>query len=799
VTDNCSPPQSIKLSNSWPVGKNLTSGCNNAATVNFYATDACGNVSPPELGTFRVLDTTPPSITNATDLSVECDDSAVNSYQSWLASHGGATGSDVCGNVTWSYIGPSTISKGCDVVQTVTFIATDTCNLTTVTTATFSIVDSDPPRIINTATDQNTTCSTSTNQTLNSWLNSHGGAVAVDDCTNVTWSNNYESLTGVCTLSALVVFVASDQCGNNVSTVATFAVVDTTPPIITSPAVPVSVPCDSNTQSTFNNFLNTHGGAVAYDPCQPASNLQWSNNFASAPTSCGTISVTFAVTDGCGSFAYTTASFTVTDHFAPTISPPAQSISVECDGYGNVNDYNFWVSTHGESGAVDTCALNLTWSTNAPLTGPVGCGSIDATFSVSDSCNNAASTSATFTVVDTIPPTIFPVATDTVVQCDGEGNIADITLWLSTHAGASATDLCSGSDIIWTYTLTSESNDQFSCTNFSFYTFTATDQCGNFADSEASFGITDSLPPVFSLEPSNLNINCGASNANQINNWLADNGGAVATDNCSDITYSNSYVQQVNPGFGCFNLPVTFTATDSCGHSSNAIANLTLVDATNPVFTNFPPALTLPCDADTSVASTGYPGVSDSCFSNLAPLIVYTDTLSDLPPNPNTPLCPGNHIITRTFSVTDPCGNSVSQNQIITVEIARSAGACDSSNCVCNNECCPEPQAVDCTPTDCLPQSCSPSYCTPVQCSCGFGKRDLREEFPIDFVNAPIPQCEPVYIFVHDDDAEDDDDNGDAVALSNLKLDNYLISEHPIPQEELEKMKNRNHNKHKSI
>jgi len=303
---------------------------------------------------------------------------------------------------------------------------------------------------------------------------------------------------------------------------------------------------------------------------------------------------------------------------------------------------------------------------------------------------------------------------------------------------------------------------------------------------------------VFIQPPLSLTIQCGSTNTAQINSWLASNGGGVAQDTCSGVTYSNNFIQQTNPGFGCFTLPVIFTATDACGNSVSDTVDLILQDKVSPVFTNFSPNLTLPCDADTSTASTGFPTVSDVCFNNLNSFIVYSDSITNLPADPDTPVCPGNEIISRTFSVTDPCGNSVSQTQVITVVIARSSGPCDSSNCVCDNECCPQPKASNCEPIDCLPQSCAPSYCQTVPCSCGFNKRDVSgdyEQFSVDFVNSPIPQCEPIYIFVHDDDANDDDD-GDSVAVAPPKLNNYIISGHPIPMEELEKMKNRNHIKH---
>ena len=786
VTDNCSPPQSIILSNNWPVGQTLTSGCNNAATVSFFATDACGNVSPAQIATFKVVDNNPPSITPASDIEFDCDDSNINSFNSWLNINGGATASDICSNVTWTNNATKPFQKGCDSTQIVTFTASDSCGLSQSTTAAFHVFDNDPPRLITPASDLNTTCSSTVQAQVTAWLNNNGGAVAVDDCTPVSWTHNYDGLTGGCTLSAHVTFLVHDQCGFTTPTTATFAVVDNIAPVISTPAKSVTVNCDSNTESALETFLNGHAGAVATDACQPSEALTWTNNFGSAPTQCGSIVVTFSVTDGCGRSAQTTATFAVSDRSAPVIDPQAQSVSVECDGYGNTEQYNQWVKNNGGAAANDQCAINVKWTNTALPTGPFGCGSTAASFIVTDGCNNTAATSASFTVVDTVSPVIFPEAQDAIVQCDGAGNSQDLFLWLNSHGGAAATDVCTGIVVNWSYEIVGFSSDDFSCTNFTTYTFTAFDLCGNSATTTATFGITDDGPPAIEVLPSDLTIECGVSNTAQINAWLANAGGFVADDLCSEVVYANNFEQQSNPGFGCFVLPVTFFASDACGHTVQADANLVLQDSKAPTFVNFPANITLPCDADTSPETTGLPAVSDACFSNLNSQVTYNDTTNDLPPNPNTPLCPGDHIIYRTFYVTDPCGNSAQQTQIITVEIARASGPCDASGCLCDNECCPEPTASDCLPTDCLPQNCAASYCEVVPCSCGFNKRDLSK-FAIEFPNSPIPQCEPIYIFVHDDSDDDAEDN--SVSVVNKPL-NFVMSERPFSPEEIEKMKN---------
>ena len=103
-------------------------GATGEATVTFTATDDCGN-SSTATATFIIEDTTPPTITTASDLTVECDGNGnQQELQAWLDNNGGATATDICGGVTWSsdYSG---LSDDCGATgeATVTFTATDDC------------------------------------------------------------------------------------------------------------------------------------------------------------------------------------------------------------------------------------------------------------------------------------------------------------------------------------------------------------------------------------------------------------------------------------------------------------------------------------------------------------------------------------------------------------------------------------------------------------------------------------------------------------------------------------------------
>ncbi|MBT8229738.1 MAG: HYR domain-containing protein, partial [Bacteroidia bacterium] len=201
----------------------------------------CNNASTTE-ATFTIVDMTPPSIdTEAGDLVVECDGSGnISDLNGWLDSHGGASSSDICSNVTWTN-NFMAMSDDCGATGTVTviFTATDACNNASTTEATFTIVDMTPPSIDTEASDLVVECDGAGNTAeLTSWLDSHGGTgVASDICSSVTWSHDFITLPFACasTGSVTVVFTATDACNNASTTEATFTIADTTPPAIICP------------------------------------------------------------------------------------------------------------------------------------------------------------------------------------------------------------------------------------------------------------------------------------------------------------------------------------------------------------------------------------------------------------------------------------------------------------------------------------------------------------------------------------------------------------------------------------
>ena len=558
----------------------------------------------------------------------------------------------------------------------------------------------------------------------------------------VSYTDNFSALTGGCTQQALVTFTAFDVCGNANTTSATFTVSDNQPPVLLQAAADDSEQCDQDFNTALTTWLNSAGNAQVTDACQEDTTIQLTNDFNTALADCDSELVTFTFTDLCGQSVQTSATFFVIDSSAPVFTTPAQDTSVECDGAGNVSSFSAFVNSRGGAVATDACSLSLTFSNNAPQAGPVGCGSVSVSFTVTDECSNSAATSATYTVVDTQAPSFSIAPQDASAQCDPATNTANIQAWVDDRAGAQEFDSCtSDANLVRTV-----SNGQISgdlCNQDHTYTFFVSDECGNTNSDTAVFTIFDLQDPVWDVDPQDVTFECdGFDNTNDVQAWLSQNGLGSASDLCNQVTITNDYTVTPAP---CTNTLVNFIATDACGNSVSRDAILAIDDSTAPSFVNFPEDLEVPCDSDIDVSTTGSPDGADTCWAPENLSLGFTDSSNQLP---STGDCPGDIVVTRSFTLVDPCGNLQSQDQLITINIARSSGPCDPEDCECDG-CCPPSAPADCLPVQCNSTPCSSAPCAAVDCTCASGK-NVHPETAIERV--ALPQCEPVYIYVYDDD-----------------------------------------------
>ena len=182
--------------------------------------------------------------------------------------------------------------------------------------------------------------------------------------------------------------------------------------------------------------------------------------------------------------------------------------------------------------------------------------------------------------------------------------------------------------------------------------YTFTDECGNSSSAIQTITVTDDVAPVMDEVAAAVELQCGEELS----------GMPGATDNCSavEVTY-----EDVETSIGCsgaMNFIRTYTATDACGNSVSASQEVTFNDMIAPTFTA-PMDVTVECDTDLMDPTTtgDVMDAADVCSVDI--FVTFTDELST-----SEGSCLADNVVTRTWTVTDGCGNAATDVQVITLE-----------------------------------------------------------------------------------------------------------------------------------
>src|SRR5439155_2925272 len=357
---------------------------------------------------------------------------------------------------------------------------------------------------------------------------------------------------------------------------------------------------------------------------------------------------TWRATDACGNTADCSQKVTVVDTTPPTITCVPNK-TVECT--------SAW--SFDAPSASDTCGTVTVTILNTVTNTAGHCGNTfdtTRTWRATDACGNTADCSQTVTVEDHTPPTITCVPNKTV-ECT--------STWAFDPPTAS--DTCGTATVT---ILTTVTNTVGHCGNTfdTTRTWRATDACGNTADCSQKVTVEDHTPPTALTCPPNLTVECGASIA------PAATGPATAQDSRGSVVMSFSDTV-TNACGGTRVITRRWTATDSCGNSTNGLQTMTVRDTT-------PPALPLPanrvleCPGDTRTNVTGVAIAQDVCG-----LVTLSD--SDVVSNS----CGLTKTVLRQWTAIDQCGNSTNGVQTITVVDTRKPSiTCPSFAVQCSDD-----------------------------------------------------------------------------------------------------------------
>ncbi|MEO5777746.1 MAG: hypothetical protein ABIQ27_12645, partial [Flavobacterium sp.] len=491
---------------------------------------------------------------------------------------------------------------------------------------------------------------------------------------NVNGSINFKSVCltpgGLCPNNRVITrtWTVTDACGNNTTGTQTVTIQDITAPTWSTAAgsLDATVECSDAAALTTAQAL----APMATDNCAGTVTYVKIPGAFVASAGCsnaGTYTNTWTAKDVCNNISTVfTQVITVQDTAAPIweTADGTLNVTVEC------GDKDALTAAQGLFPvASDLCDADVTniikkGGNFIPALGCANTGTYTNEWTVLDNCgNNSVVFTQTITVIDTTAPTVDTAAVNATVQCDGNGNSAALTAWLTSNGGAEASDKCS--NVVWSNNFTTLS-DGCGNTGTATVTYTATDGCGNASTTSATFTIEDTTAPTIDTAAANATVECdGNGNTAALQAWLTSNGGAVASDVCSNVIWTNSFTALSDGCGNTGNATVTFTATDDCGNATTTSATFTIEDTTAPTMDTVAANTTVQCDGNGNTAalqawlsSNGGASASDICSN-----VTWTNSYNELSDG-----CGNTGSATVTFTATDDCGNATTTSATFTIE-----------------------------------------------------------------------------------------------------------------------------------
>ncbi|MCG8808902.1 gliding motility-associated C-terminal domain-containing protein, partial [Tenacibaculum finnmarkense] len=447
----------------------------------------------------------------------------------------------------------------------------------------------------------------------------------------------------------------TDDCGNSTEKIQKITVKDTIKPTFTVPNDAI-IYADS-TCNFDSSVAKTGEVSDESDNCDTTLSATFTD--ATIAGSCEgekIITRTWNLTDDCGNSTEKTQKITVKDTIKPTFTVP-NDITIFTDASCA---FDASVAKTGDvSDESDNCDTTLV----ATFTDAITAGScqgekiITRTWNLIDDCGNSTEKIQKITVKDTIKPT-FTVPNDVIIYADENcnfdasvgktGDVSDESDNCDTTLNATFIDveiagICEGEKIITR-------------------TWNLIDDCGNSTEKTQKITVKDTIKPTFTV-PNDAIIyadeNCNFDSSVAKTGDVSDE-----SDNC-DTTLSATFIDVEIAGIceGEKIITRTWNLIDDCGNSTEKIQKITVKDTIKPTFTVPNDAIIYAdenCNFDSSVAKTGdVSDESDNCDTTLNATFIDVEIAG---------ICEGEKIITRTWNLTDDCGNSTEKTQKITVK-----------------------------------------------------------------------------------------------------------------------------------
>jgi hypothetical protein len=261
-------------------------------------------------------------------------------------------------------------------------------------------------------------------------------------------------------------------------------------------------------------------------------------------------------------------------------------------------------------------------------------------YSVTADCGNTNKVTQLIVITDPILPTGSAPATVNV-ECIGDVPANDPMLIIDEADNQGVPVVAFVSDV----------SDGLTCPETITRTYSITDVCGNVVLVTQLIIVNDVTNPT-ATSPATVNVECigdvPAANILDVND---------ESDNCT-VNPVVVFIGDMSDGLTCpETITRTYSITDDCGNQITVDQLIIVNDVTNPTGTA-PATVNVECIGDVPAQNIlDITTESDNCTVN--PVVVFVSDVSDGLTCPET--------ITRTYSITDDCGNQITVDQLIIV------------------------------------------------------------------------------------------------------------------------------------
>ncbi|MBL7822498.1 MAG: HYR domain-containing protein, partial [Saprospiraceae bacterium] len=505
-------------------------------------------------------------------------------------------------------------------------------------------------------------------------------------------------------------FKVTDASGNTATCSFTVTVNDTEDPQIVCPANIVE-----DSDPGICSALVTYTAPIGTDNCPNPNTVQTAGQPSGTYFPVGVTTNTFEVTDASGNAASCSFTITVNDIEDPIILNCPETRAIEGCNTGAITSpaysatlatttYAIFSGAPNNGDAIENCGITLVqYQDVASGTCPI---TVTRTWTISDAAGNSDVCVQTITIDDTQNPVINACAVTRNIEGCNTGAISG-PAYSATEANSSEAEFENGTnqgdagDVCGIASVKYQDSQSGTCPIVVTRTWTITDACGNQTTCTQTINVDDTQAPTITVCPATRTIEgCGLGSIDNppfSMTWAAStysvyssapNNGA-ATDVCGIVTVE---YKDVASGECPVVVTRTWRLTDACGNSSTCNQTISVDDTQAPSISVCPVTrningcstadITGPVySATTKVSSyavfsdvTNQGAATDACSINA---VTYKDVASGT--------CP--IVVTRTWTVSDVCGNSTTCNQIINVldvtapDIEDCAEARDISGC----------------------------------------------------------------------------------------------------------------------